>query len=64
MGPSVQRAIDAMALIRDSVCVPTYKSQPKILKYFRNEVWTQKIYVLALRILAKGYISDLSENIL
>lgn len=53
-----------MALIRDSVCVPTYKSQPKILKYFRNEVWTQKIYVLALRILAKGYISDLSENIL
>lgn len=45
VGPSMQRAIDAMALIRDSVCVATYKSQPKILKDFRGEVWTQKFMV-------------------
>lgn len=63
VGPSLQRAIDAMALVRDSVCVPTYKSQPKILTDFRVKCRPPKKYVLALRTVANRNISDLSANI-
>lgn len=43
--PSMEMAIDAMALIRECVCARTYKSQTKILKDFRDELWTQKYMV-------------------